>query len=171
MQYHGAMDYSSWYERISRPFRTEGASRALNAADRGLVALFAVAYVALLAALALHRDPRLLKALLVPAATFALTSLVRGALNRPRPYEKPGIDPVISKDTQGKSMPSRHMASATVIACTFAWILPPLGAALLATCACVAFIRIVGGVHFPSDIAVAAAVGLAVALIGYVVAP
>ena len=161
------MDYTQRYERISRPFRTAGATRALNAVDRALVYVFAVAYIVLLALLAIQGDARIVRAVIVPAITFALVSALRLAINRPRPYEACAIDPLVEKDTHGKSMPSRHMASAVVIACTFLWVCPAAGIALLAGCACIALTRVIGGVHYPSDIAAAAAIGLACAAIGY----
>ena len=165
--YHEPMDYTQCYERISQPFRTAGATRALNVIDRALVYVFAAAYVVLLALLAIQGDARILRALAVPAVTFALVTALRLAFNRPRPYEACAIDSLVEKDTRGKSMPSRHMASAVVIACTFLWIWPPIGAVLLVGCACIAFTRIVGGVHYPSDIAAATAIALAFAAIGY----
>ncbi len=49
-----------------------------------------------------------LKAFSVPAISFALTSILRNAINAQRPYEVLNIKPAINKDTKGKSFPSRH---------------------------------------------------------------
>lgn len=163
------MDYPSWYKKISQPFRAPGVARALNVLDRALVYAFAVAYVALLAILFATSNGFLLRAFAVPAATFAVISAVRALVNRPRPYTSHDIDPIIAKETRGKSMPSRHMASATIIAFAFCRCWPAIGAALFAGCACIAFTRIVGGVHYPTDIAVAFAAALACGVIGFMV--
>lgn len=163
------MDYSRYYERISRPFRSERGTRAVNALDRALVFAFAAAYLVLLAVLASQGDGRVAKALVVPATTFALVTAARAAIDRPRPYESHDIDPIVRKAMRGKSMPSRHMASAVAIACALLWSSPAAGAVAAAGCACIAFTRLVGGVHYPSDIAVAVAVALACAGIGYTV--
>lgn len=167
IEYHERMDYSQRYERISRPFRTARGERTLSMLDKALVYAFAAAFVILLITLAALGDGRLLRAFVVPAATFALVTVLRIAVNRPRPYEACEIAPLIKKDTRGKSMPSRHMASSVVIACTFLWISPAIGAVLLVGCACIAFTRIVGGVHYPSDIAAATTIALVCACIGF----
>lgn len=165
------MGYEDWYERIARPFRASGPKKAIGLIDRALVAIVAAAYVALLAMLAVTADPHLLKALAVPAATFALVSVARAAIDEPRPYEAHAITPLVQKDTRGKSMPSRHMSSAVAIACTFAWIWPASIAVGAIACCLIAFTRIVGGVHYPRDIAVATLVALACAFIGFVAIP
>lgn len=162
------MGYASWYESVSRPFRSVQARRALSVADRALVFAFAASYLVLVALLVVQKDPRLFKAITVPAATFILVTAVRAGINRPRPYEAAQIDPLIVKDTRGKSLPSRHMASAVIIASTYLWVYPVWGVVLISGCACIAFTRIVGGVHYPTDIAVAWVASLACALVGFV---
>lgn len=57
----------------------------------------------------------LLAFILLPAIGFALLSAIRKRLNQARPYEKWAIQPLLDKDTSGKSMPSRHVFSATLI--------------------------------------------------------
>jgi len=165
------MSYETWYSRISAPFRGEAAARAVNVLDRALVYLIAAVYVVVLVYLAVTGDARFWKTLIVPAVTFALVTIVRAAINAPRPYETCNIDPIIHKDTQGKSLPSRHLASAIIIACALAWLNPIAGALSFVACAVVAFTRLVGGVHFPRDIAAAIVISLVCGLIGFVVTP
>ena len=168
--------YPNWYEHISAPWRGRPqAARMLNALDKGLVAIIAVAYVGvlawLLARFAAQGDMRFWRALLVPAISFVLASALRKAINAPRPYEKYAIDPLIKKDTHGKSFPSRHLFSAAIIACALWWTSPALGAPAFAACLVVAFCRIVGGVHFPRDIVGAFAFALAFGAIGFILIP
>lgn len=172
VMYHERMDYGNWYRKVSAPFRNASGVRVLNALDKWLVYLIAAAYLAALALTAFTQfGPRFWRLLLVPAITFALVTLVRAALNTPRPYEMHDIDPLIKKSTHGKSLPSRHVSSAVIIACALAWLSPTLGVVAFIACAVVCFTRIVGGVHFPRDVAAAVAIALACGVIGFVVVP
>lgn len=154
------------YEALSAPFRGGWRQRALLGANRVLTGLCYAAYPVLLIALALGRDGRFWPALAVPAASFLLVSLARRAINAPRPYEVLDIDPIIHKDTRGKSMPSRHVFSIFMIAMTFLWVLPWAGAALLALGALLGCVRVIGGVHFPRDVIAGAAAGVCCGLAG-----
>lgn len=164
-------DYASWYERISAPFRGSAAITVINLLDRGLVAIIAIAYLAALALLAFNGDARAIRLALVPAFAFAFVTLLRKLINEERPYESFPIDPIIHKDTRGLSMPSRHIASAVVIACALAWLNAAWGVASFCACAAVAFTRIVGGVHYPRDVFTAVAISLAFGAIGFLLIP
>lgn len=166
-----AMAYDSWYMRISTPFRGKAARKALDLLDKGLVGIIAACYIGLIAYLIATGDGRLARCILVPACAFAAVTVIRSAANRPRPYEEYDIDPLLIKDTHGKSMPSRHLASAVIIACTLMYVWPPSGIPAFAACAVVAFARIVGGVHYPSDIVAAMALSLVCAAVGYLLIP
>lgn len=155
------------YARLSAPFRPEKRRRALLAVNRVLTYGCYAAYPLLLAALAVQRDGRFWRALLVPGISFVLLSLVRRLINAPRPYEALDIDPLIHKDTHGKSLPSRHVFSMFVIAMTFLWLLPPVGILLLICGAVLAAVRVIGGVHYPRDVIVGAAVGILAGIIGF----
>lgn len=155
------------YEAISAPFREEKRRKILLGANRGVTWLCYAAYPVLLLCLALGRDSRFFWALGVPAVSFVLLSLVRSKLNFPRPYQVLDFVPLIPKDTQGKSMPSRHVFSIFVIAMTFLWVLPWAGVIMLALGALLGLVRVVGGVHFPRDVLVGAACGVGCGLAGY----
>jgi len=148
------------YAALSAPFRGGKREKVLLLANRLLTWLCYAAYPALLAGLALGRDGRFWRVLVVPAASFVLVSLVRRGINAPRPYEALEIDPIIKKGTQGKSMPSRHVFSIFVIAMSFLWVLPWAGIVLLFLGALLAAARVIGGVHFPRDVLAGAAVGV-----------
>ena len=155
------------YARLSAPFRPEKRRRALLAANRVLTYGCYAAYPLLLAALAVQRDGHFWRALLVPGISVVLLSLVRRLINAPRPYEALDIAPLIHKDTHGKSLPSRHVFSMFVIAMTFLWLLPPVGILLLICGAVLAAVRVIGGVHYPRDVIVGAAVGVLAGIIGF----
>lgn len=159
------------YEALSAPFREEGRKRILLGANRGVTWLCYAAYPVLLITLALLRDQRFFWALGVPAVSFVLLSLVRSRLNFPRPYQVLDITPLIHKETQGKSMPSRHVFSIFMIAMTLLWVLPWAGGVLLVLGAALGCIRVIGGVHFPRDVAVGAAAGVFCGVAGFWVLP
>lgn len=160
--------YPVFYESISAPFRQRpGRAQALATADKALVAVVAAAFVGIGAWLAVHHDARIVRYLVVCTVSFAGLSALRAGLNRPRPYEAHAINPLVKKDTCGKSFPSRHVFSATVISCALLWLNVALGIAGFIATAALSALRVVGGVHFPRDVIVGAALGIVCGLIGF----
>ena len=171
MGYHERM-YSDWYANISKPFREKpGAVRAINVLDKGLVALIAIGYLIDIILLIAGADARAGRFIAVPAAGFVIATAIRAAIDAPRPYEEHDIDPLIPKDTHGKSCPSRHIFSAFIIAFAIMWLNVPLGIVAVALGCVVAWCRIVGGVHYLRDDIAAIALAAACALIGFVLIP
>lgn len=101
-----------------------------------------------------------LKLLLVPAFTFGIVTLLRIIINEPRPYEKYGIDSVFSKKTIGKSMPSRHTASAFIIAMAMLYVNSVLGIILLTISVFIMLSRVLAGVHYIRDVLVGAMISI-----------
>ena len=62
---------------------------------------------------------------------------------------------MIKKDTKGNSMPSRHVFSMSIIAVSWLVVSPIVGSVLLLFSIFLAFIRVIGGVHYISDVIVA----------------
>ena len=170
MRYYGDM-YPDWYAKISEPFRSAMGVEAIRLIDKALVVLIALIYVGAAAILAFTGDMRLVRLLVVPAIVLVATSAVRAALNAPRPYDLYDIDPIIVKNTHGKSFPSRHIACAVIIACALVWVFPDWGVVAFVGAAGLAFTRIVGGVHFPRDVIAAAIAALIVGVVGFVLIP
>lgn len=111
----------------------------------------------------------LARAILVPGVSFALVTVLRKAVNAPRPYEVFGAAPVIPKDTRGNSFPSRHTFSIFVIAMTFCACCPLAwaGPAMLTAGVVLAAIRVVSGVHFPRDVVAGAFLGVLAGVVGF----
>ena len=149
------------YERISAPFRAPRRRKLLNVANRALTIATYAFYIGLCGLWLIGRDARLLPLLLIPGVPFVLVSLFRKWHDAPRPYEALDIDPLIAKDTRGKSFPSRHVFSVFVIAVAASLLSPVATAALCLTGLVMAYIRVVGGVHFPRDVIAGAAAGTA----------
>jgi len=148
------------YNRISAPFRTPQRTKILKFFNKIITAVGYASYPAILVYLFFKNMAVLPAAVAVPAVGFVLLTFIRRKINRPRPYEALDITPLIHKDTKGKSMPSRHVFSMTIIAVTGFLVSPVLGVFLLLCSVCLAFIRAVAGVHYPSDVAVAIAVAV-----------
>lgn len=157
---------SQQYTRWSAPFRGKR-ERLVPIADRVLTLVVYLAYPALILWL-WYSDGRIpWRELWVPASALVVVTLLRILIDRPRPYERLDIDPLIKKDTHGKSFPSRHAFSVFVIAATAWTVWPPLGAALAVVGVLLCVLRVLGGVHYPADVAVGALVGILFAVIGY----
>lgn len=165
--------YEQRYEAMTRVFRENpDAALWLTWANKALTVVGYVAYPLLLVFVAMAGAwVDLAKYIVVPAIGFAVLSVFRKLYNAPRPYEVFAIEPLIQKDTIGKSFPSRHTFSMMMIACSWlAWNL--LVGIVLVVCACaMACIRVIGGVHLPRDVAAGAAFAVLCALVGYVLIP
>ena len=128
------------------------------------------AYMLALLHLMLARDIRLVRALLVPAACFILCTILRPLIGRERPYDRFGAEPVGRyRSGKGRSMPSRHTASAAAIALAAAYVFPSpaITASMTLLCLLIASQRVLCGQHYISDVLAALALSLVVSLIGY----
>jgi undecaprenyl-diphosphatase len=126
---------------------------------RGLV------WVALAPLVAWRAGYPLLRATLIVAgsvwATELLASLVKEAVDRPRPFTTiPEADPLIG--VASPSFPSGHAATSAAGAFALALIAPRLWPWLAALAVGVAFSRVYVGVHYPADVLAGIALGLAV---------
>lgn len=131
----------------------------------------AAAFLGVCAALALRRDPALWRLGLTCGVPFCALSLARRAIDAPRPYEVYGLEPLIPKKSRGESFPSRHVFSSFVIAVSFLYVRPPLGAALLILGVLLAAVRVVSGMHFLKDVLAGAIIGVLSAVIGFGIVP
>jgi len=138
--------------------------RALNA---WLPRVMYCVYPLLLAALALNGDARFWRVLLVPAAALGAVTALRLLWDLPRPYETLDIEPLIPREKKGRSFPSRHMASATIIAVACWYVCAPAGIVMAVIALLIAVIRPLAGIHFPRDMLAGMLVGLAIGVIGF----
>ena len=143
-------NYDVFYNKIREKYSHR--EREIKFVNKLLTLITYFAYPAMAAYLFVKGDERFLKVVAVPAAGFIMLTVFRKAINRSRPYEKFDIDPIIKKDTKGQSMPSRHIYSITVIAMTFLYVMPALGIVFLVFALILAGVRVIGGVHYPTDV-------------------
>lgn len=88
----------------------------------------------------------------VPFGVFLCVTMLRVIIDEKRPYEVYGIKPAIKKSTRGKSMPSRHTASAFIIAITLFRVNSLWGWIILCVALIISLTRILAGVHFIRDV-------------------
>ena len=115
---------------------------------------------------ALELMQHIARAILVPGVTFWLGTALRARLDFPRPYEQPGFVPLVAKETQGHSFPSRHAVSAAVLAAVWLYFYPAVGGVMVCLAALIAALRVLTGVHYPRDVVWGFALGLALGLAG-----
>lgn len=157
------------YKRLSAPIRKSKRSiELLRIVNLVLTGLVYIAYPALMLYLLIFKRELFLRSLIVPGSMFLFVSGLRKVLDRPRPYEALQIRPLLVKEKQGESMPSRHIFSVFIIAMTFMYVFG-IGAAIpfFVIGVVMALIRVVGGVHFPSDVLVGAAIGIISGILGF----
>ena len=156
------------YEKWAGPIReVPAAYKVLTVGNKVETYLFYVAFPVLLIILgATGQWELLVRVVLTSAISFVLVSVVRKKIDAKRPYELLDIDPLIKKDTLGKSLPSRHVFSVYVISMCWLKFCLPVGVIGLLLGIDMAFIRVVGGVHFVRDVLWGAIIGIVCGLIG-----
>lgn len=133
---------------------------AVVSIGKAATAFVYVFYPLMLVVLAVVKSQNLIKAIIVPAVSFAIVSVLRYFLNFPRPYEKiKGLISLYNKKTVGKSFPSRHTFSAFCIAVTTLYFNSNLGLFLFLVGAVLGLCRVLSGVHFIRDVVVGAVFG------------
>ncbi len=104
------------------------------------------------------------QAVLIPAATLALGTVLRRVIDAPRPYDDPAFTPLLEKETKGQALPSRHALSAAVITAVWWRYSVPAGVLMAAVTAAVCATRVLAGVHTVRDVAAGAALGFGMGL-------
>ncbi len=135
--------------------------------NQSLTILFYILYPLNVIYVYLFQNKMLHNIILVPATSFLFVSLIRKIIKRQRPYEKYHYQSMIEKESKENSMPSRHVFSAVVIAMTFFYFNHFIGMILLVLACCSAVVRVIGGVHYISDVIVGFLLGILAGLFLY----
>ena len=142
--------------------------RCIKILCEGLPKVVVVAFFIGIIYLGFMQDVRIVRFIAVPAALFATVTVIRKIYKSKRPYEVYNITPLVKKDKKGESMPSRHTASAVVIACAFLYISIPLGISFIVISAVIGLTRVLCGVHFPADVIVGSVLSVIFSVVGFV---
>lgn len=127
-----------------------------------------IVYVSILAVLFFDEDVRLIRVMLVPAMVFGAVTVFRNCLNAPRPYDMLGYQPLIPVQAgKGKSFPSRHTASAVIIALAIWYLHTAFGVGMMILAVLIGVSRILVGVHYLKDVICGASISLLFGVIGF----
>lgn len=151
-------------------------AKAIISVDKILTILVFIFYPCLLIYLTVAKTycdwPSLSAFIFVPGISFILVSIFRKIYNAPRPYEvNTELEPIIKKDSKGKSFPSRHIFSIFIIAVAAFQLWPVIGIIIGLAGICLAYCRVKGGVHFKKDVIAGAIIGILLGVIGFAVWP
>ena len=94
------------------------------------------------------------------AAGYAVSRIIGFLYFRPRPFVTHNLIPLIHQSPLSKSFPSSHATAAFALAAMIYFYNKTWGRWALFVAAIVAFVRIVVGVHYPSDVFAGAAFGV-----------
>lgn len=154
------------YEKITSFFKNnKAANTALKIIYKYLPMLIFILYPIGIVWVFFKQSEIFLQFVLVPLSVFLMVTALRKLINEQRPYEKYGIEPVFAKNTKGKSMPSRHTASAFIISMVMLRINLYLGIGFLAVSFIIMLSRVLAGVHYVRDVIVGMTISI---VIGYV---
>ena len=109
------------------------------------------------------------KTMFVCAAGFVAVTLMRIKIDRARPYITEEYEPIIYKTKTGRSMPSRHVFSCFIIAFAYFQLGIPWFIAMLITSAILSLLRVLGGVHYISDVIVSCALAALLGTLSFIV--
>lgn len=135
--------------------------------QKGAEILIYLTYPIFVAVLFFMDNPFWIKSVLVCGIGFVAVSLFRHFFNAERPYQRYDIKPIINKSSLGKSFPSRHCFSASVIAVSISVINLPIGIILGALALIIATLRVAFGVHFIKDVIFGLFLGVLIGSIQY----
>lgn len=124
-----------------------------------------IAYPALIIYVFFAVKSQIFKVVLIPFGVFLFVTVLRKVINEPRPYERYNIPSLFNKKTHGQSMPSRHTASAFIIAMSFLYINFNLGVTALFIAFLIALSRIFAGAHFIRDVLAGIAISIILGII------
>ena len=145
-------------------------SRALVFANQILTGIVYICFIVLLFTLGYNKKfDELIRIVLVCGIPFILVSVFRYFYNAKRPYTLYEYEPIVAKEKEGQSMPSRHVFSAFVIASAFAYINWKFSIIFFVVAVLIAVHRVIVGVHFIKDVVVGAIVGIASGIIGFII--
>lgn len=147
------VSYLAVYQGLTRSLSPKK-RQLIVAANAFITRLMYLSYPIFLAYVGLIKKTGIVSYVLIPALGFLFVTLLRKFLKKPRPYEAWPIHPILKKETKGQSMPSRHVFSATIIAMCLLSLSLVLGSIFLALSILLACCRVLGGVHYPTDVAV-----------------
>jgi len=147
-----------WNVRFFNKYKT--ARVILRFVYKLLPAVMLVAYPVLLVHVFFTDLQSLPKLVLVPMHVFLGVTLLRMIIDEQRPYERFDTPSVFGKTTKGKSFPSRHTASAFIIAMAFMYVDFWWGMLAMLISLLIELSRIMAGAHYIHDVLAGMAISI-----------
>lgn len=156
------------YKKWTAPFRKDPRSiRYMERLNQILTAVTYVAYIVLVGSQLFCDRRSCLRVLAVPAIGFFAVTVFRKICNAKRPYQLLEMEPLFSRRKDGQSFPSRHAFSIFMIAMAIGYVWIPGGIVFLILGVLLAWVRVIGGMHFPKDVICGAVVAILWGWIGF----
>jgi membrane-associated phospholipid phosphatase len=111
----------------------------------------------------------LIKVTLIALIPFVAVTVIRQLINAPRPYELYDFYEKKPKEKKGRSFPSRHVYSASVISVLTVFVYPILGGVMVFLTLVLAILRVLLGIHFIRDVVCGALIGAGAGLLGVLI--
>lgn len=147
-----------WNVRLFTKYKT--ARYILRFVYKLLPMVMLVAYPVLLVHVYFTDLQSLPKLVLVPMHVFLGVTLLRVIIDEQRPYERFDTPSVFHKTTNGKSFPSRHTASAFIIAMAFLYVNFWWGMIAMLIALLIELSRIMAGAHYIHDVMAGMAISI-----------
>ena len=147
-----------WNVRLFTKYKT--ARYILRFVYKLLPLVMLVAYPVLLVHVYFTDLQSLPKLVLVPMHVFLGGTLLRVIIDEQRPYERFDTPSVFGKTTKGKSFPSRHTASAFIIAMAFMYVDFWWGMLAMLIALLIELSRIMAGAHYIHDVLAGMAISI-----------
>ncbi len=145
--------------------------KSLIAIEKAAEIAVIISYAALLVYLLCTDISFALRSAVTSIIALSLCTLLRFVVNARRPYQVYETLPAMNKDTKGQSFPSRHLTSVAVISISMFHINIALGCVFFGLTLIMGALRVLLGVHFAKDVAVGAAIGLVIGILGVYISP
>lgn len=113
--------------------------------------IFYLIYPVFLLYILVYNSSLFISSLLKPALGFLFIHMLRKVINRQRPFEVFSLTPIIDHEN-GQSFPSQHTFSSFIISLIIYSQFHIIGIILLCLSLIIALSRLLGGLHFISDI-------------------
>lgn len=155
---------------LKKVYDSKALSASLIATSHASVILSTVALIPMIWVLWQNESLGVLRLLLTLGVPFVLVTLLRRAINAPRPYELYDFYGAPPKNKTGRSFPSRHAYSAFSIGVAALFILPTwVGVTLLILSTLLCIARVLLGIHFIRDVLAGSIIGVVCSIIGMTV--
>lgn len=146
----------------------KGMAKALAFLCAGLTAAVYIFFIAMLFIFIVRGEYKTAyEVVLVCAVGFGGCTVLRRAINSPRPYDVYPYPPTISRNKKGCSFPSRHVFSIAIIAVSAMRLNTTCGIVMVFLTVILAATRVIGGVHFVKDVFAGAGIAYLWGIIGF----